>query len=81
MEIASISTALLPLAVLACPIGMGLMMLFMAKGMGGGKKDAQQAEPGEVEALRAEQERLAAEVERLERDRASDGEVAGAARR
>ena len=78
MEIASIGTVLLPLAILACPVGMGLMMLFMVKGMSGEKKDAQQAEPGEVEALQAEQKRLAAEVERLERERASDGEVANA---
>lgn len=65
---------LLALAVLACPIGMGLMMWFMGKGMMGGKKE--DAAGGEVEALRAEQERLSAEVERLERERARDGEVA-----
>lgn len=78
MVIASIGNALLPLAVLACPLGMVLMMVFMAKGMGGGKKDAQQADPSEVETLRAEQQRLAAEVERLERERSRDSDAADA---
>jgi hypothetical protein len=76
VQIASIGTALLPLAVLACPLGMGLMMVFMAKGMGSGKKDPHEAEPGELEALRAEQQRLAAEVERLEHARSSEREPA-----
>jgi hypothetical protein len=68
-------SVLIGLAVLACPIGMGLMMWFMAKGMkGGGEKGEQSSE--EVERLRAEQQRLSTEVERLERERATDGEVA-----
>lgn len=62
------------LAVLACPIGMGLMMFFMGKGMMGGKKGDDAS--GEVEELRAEQERLANEVERLERDRDGGRNVA-----
>ena len=32
MEIASVTTVLAPLAVLACPVGMGLMMWLMARG-------------------------------------------------
>jgi hypothetical protein len=76
LELASIGSALLPLALLACPIGMGLMMWFMARGMGGDKTEARQTEPGEVERLRAEQERLAAEVERLERERSGEREPA-----
>ncbi|MBS1892234.1 MAG: DUF2933 domain-containing protein, partial [Actinobacteria bacterium] len=36
---ATIAPILTPLALLACPIGMGLMMWFMGKGMMGGKKD------------------------------------------
>lgn len=64
------------LAVLACPIGMGLMMFFMAKGMMGGSKEDDSS--GDLEHLRAEQERLASEVERLERER--DGERDFAAR-
>lgn len=62
---ASIIPTLAPLALLACPIGMALMMLFMSKGMRGGKKEKQ--DTASVEQLQAEQQRLAAEVERLER--------------
>jgi hypothetical protein len=63
---------LIALAALACPIGMGLMMWFMAKGMGGmggEKKDAQSPEQPEetsLAELKAEQARLGAEIERLE---------------
>lgn len=57
---------LLPL--LACPIGMVLMMVLMGKGMGMGRK-SDDAEPSHsVEELRAEQERLSAQIESLERD-------------
>jgi hypothetical protein len=67
-------TVFIALAALACPIGMGVMMWLMAKGMMGGKKDEEAS--GEVERLRFEQERLAAEVERLERERAGEHEPA-----
>lgn len=50
------------LAILACPVGMGLMMWFMGKGMMGGTKKDDSS--GEVEQLRAEQERLTSELER-----------------
>lgn len=54
---------LYPLALLACPVGMGLMMWFMAKGMrGDDHKKANSAEE-----LRAEQQRIAAELDRIER--------------
>jgi Protein of unknown function (DUF2933) len=75
MEIA----AVLPYALiaLACPISMGLMMVFMAKGMGGSKKEPSEREAArEVESLRAEQARLAAEVERLEGERSREPEAA-----
>ena len=63
---------LAPLALLACPVGMGLMMWFMSRGMGDRKRDTQ---PGSIEDLRAEQARLAAQVERLERaDSATESE-------
>ena len=54
---------LLGAAVLACPIGMGLMMLFMAKGM---RKEKPNDAPAELEDLRAEHQRLGDEIERLE---------------
>jgi hypothetical protein len=64
---ASIAPILTPLALLACPIGMGLMMVFMAKGMAGGTKK-EESDSSSVEELRAEHQRLAAEVERLEQE-------------
>ncbi len=58
---------LLGAAVLACPVGMGAMMWFMAKGM---RKEKPAAEQPESRAdLRAEHARLGAEIERLERGR------------
>ena len=53
---------LIPL--LACPIGMLVMMLLMGKGMGMMGKDKEPA--GSVTELRAEKERLGAEIERRE---------------
>jgi hypothetical protein len=58
---------LLSLAVLACPVGMGLMMWFMARGMRSGSKTDREAVTG-LEELQAEHRRLGAEIERLERD-------------
>ncbi len=52
-------------AVLACPVGMGAMMWFMAKGR---RKEQPAAEqPDTATDLRAEHARLGAEIERLER--------------
>jgi len=60
-------SVLLGLAVLACPVGMGLMMWFMAKGMrSGSKPDAKAATS--VEEFQAEHRRLGDEIERLERE-------------
>jgi len=53
---------LLPL--LACPVGMVLMMVLMGKGMGRKSNEAESTHS--VEELRAEQQRLAAEVAKLE---------------
>lgn len=68
-------SALVTLALLACPVGMGLMMWFMGKGMmrKDGEGDASgtaptPAQPRSVEQLREEQARLAAEIERRERE-------------
>ena len=66
---------LVALAILACPVGMGLMMWFMAKGMRGGKNE----EPVALEELRDEHRRLGEEIDRLESSRA-DSEL-GTARR
>lgn len=63
------------LALLACPVGMGLMMWFMGKGMR--RRDAESggapAQPRSVEQLREEQRRLEAEVAARERDLAESG--------
>lgn len=57
---------LLPfLALLACPLGMGLMMFFMGKGMMGGQPKQPPATSG-LEDLRAEHDRLGNEIEQLE---------------
>jgi hypothetical protein len=63
----AMESVLLGLAVLACPVGMGLMMWFMAKGMRSGSKTDRDA-PTSVEELQAEHRRLGAEIERLERE-------------
>jgi hypothetical protein len=48
-------SALYVLAVLACPVAMGLMMFFMMRGQSTGQaSQAQPADRSEVEALRAE---------------------------
>jgi len=61
---------LLGAAVLACPVGMGAMMWFMAKGMRKDKPAAEQ--PDAATDLRAEHARLGAEIERLERGRSGE---------
>jgi hypothetical protein len=73
MPVASIAATLAPLAFLACPVGMGLMMVFMGRG----KRDRSEASsrppvpqhPASLEQLREEQQRLGAEIERLEGSR------------
>ncbi len=58
---------LLGLAALACPVGMGVMMWFMAKGTRNDARGDGEA-PGSLDELRAEHRRLGAEIERLEDD-------------
>lgn len=55
----------LTLALLACPVGMGLMMLFMAKGMRN-KPQPIPVQPRSLEQLREEQRRLDEEIGRIE---------------
>jgi hypothetical protein len=66
---------LVALAVLACPVGMGAMMWFMAKGMRGEPKEEDR--PASLEQLRSEQARIAAQLDRLENEKKSeDGQLA-----
>lgn len=70
--------ALLALALLACPLGMGLMMWFMGRGMR--KPEVATAkddhDPSLAE-LKAEQAKLNDAIEQLEQDRAiPEGETA-----
>ncbi len=78
------------LALLACPVGMGAMMWFMSKGLLGGNKhkgeegpqeEGPQAEATTVENLRDQQQRLAADIARLEEHDASVREPQPAAKR
>ena len=57
-------SALLALALLACPVGMGVMMFFMGRGMMGSKKETNGAQA--LPDLKAEQARLAEKIEALE---------------
>lgn len=63
---ATITASVSPLFLLACPISMVLMMAFMGMGMMGGKK--KDSDAASVEELKADHDRLSAEVERLERE-------------
>ena len=74
---------LVALAILACPVGMGLMMLFMAKGVRGGTRpEPTETEdlPGELGDLRDEHRRLGEQIEHLEGRRAPDSELDSARR-
>jgi hypothetical protein len=62
-------TVLVGLAALACPVGMGLMMWFMARGRRHGRSGGETPQPSDVEALRAEHRRLGEEIGRLEGER------------
>lgn len=55
------------LPLVACPLGMLLMMWLMGKGISPGTKSASDQSPRSIEGLRADQQRLAGEIEELER--------------
>jgi hypothetical protein len=68
-----VETVVVAIVALACPVGMAVMGLFMAKGM----RKSSGSEQVDVDELRAEHRRLGAEIERLEgSDRSSDGAAA-----
>ncbi len=58
------TTVLLSIAALACPIGMGAMMWFMARGMRAERREPP-VQPS-LETLRDEHRRLGQDIERLE---------------
>jgi len=57
---------LLSALVLACPVGMGLMMWFMSRGMRGARTPERAPTEASLAELRAEHRRLGAELERAE---------------
>lgn len=64
---------LVAVVLLACPVGMGAMMWFMGKNS---KKDDTPAAPSSVEGLRAEQQRIAAEIDQVESQPPAEGRLA-----
>lgn len=68
--------ALVVLALLACPVGMGVMMWFMARSSK--KKDEQQPVTSpSLEELRVERERIVAQIDQVEgQPGTSDGRLA-----
>lgn len=68
MLLATQLSGLTPLLLLACPIGMGVMTLFMGKGMMGRHKGDAPTENASLAELRSEQLLLAEKIEALQND-------------
>jgi hypothetical protein len=76
MVLAAAIGGLALLLVLACPISMGLMMLFMGRGMRSGHKgDDAKSETESLAALKAEQARLAAKIDALKEPESSGAPI------
>jgi hypothetical protein len=81
LEIASVTSSLAPLAVLACPVGMGAMMWIMMRGNKSQQKSGPEsphqdsAQPASLELLREEQNRLSEEIDRLEQRQADSAQT------
>lgn len=63
--------ALVVLALLACPVGMGAMMWFMGRNMKQQQPTAAAPPAEDLDELRSEQARLTAEIDQLQSERAA----------
>jgi hypothetical protein len=71
---------LLAVPLLACPVGMGLMMWFMSRGMRRTDRDDRTSDASSLASLRAEQAELEREIVRREASRPRDDELVRSAR-